>query len=138
MGSLLETKYIDKPWKVTFWLISIDAVLRFPLRFFRSSISLETLDLFGAVRLAIFVLAIVLTGMLYVKTTKKLIHKQMRIRVALFYSLYSSILILSVNIISGGLLLEFLGGLTEFIIVLAVGFLLIYFLLPISNRFRRK
>ncbi len=138
MGSLLETKYIDKPWKVTFWLISIDAVLRFPLRFFRSSISLETLDLFGAVRLAIFVLAIVLTGMLYVKTTKKLIHKQMRIRVALFYSLYSSILILSVNIISGGLLLEFLGGLTEFIIALAVGFLLIYFLLPISNRFRRK
>lgn len=137
MVKLLEPGHIDKPWKVTALLIGVDAVLKFPLRFFKSYLA-GSMDLLFAIRMILFLIAVFLTGVIYIKTMKKGADKNLRFRVAVYYTIYSLIGTLFLYIILGDLMVKLVGGLVELSISLVVGFFAIYFILSLSNKFLKK
>ena len=132
--AIIKPKDLDKAWKVTILLFAIDALLRLPLRFFKSYFSNE-LDILSIVRFLIFLLAIFLTGIIYVKTTKKIIDKPLRFRIALYSASISLIGWLILSVIFGGMFLQMFGGILEGVISTISTFLACYFILPISNKF---
>lgn len=132
--AIIKPKDLDKAWKVTILLFAIDAILRLPLRFFKSYFSNE-LYILSIVRFLIFLLAIFLTGVIYIKTTKKIIDKSLRLRVSLYSASISLIGWLILSVIFGGMFLQMLGGVMEVIISTISVFLACYFILPISNKF---
>ena len=134
---IIKPKDLDKAWKVTLLLYAIDAIMRLPLRFFKSYFSNE-LDVLSIVRFLIFLLAIFLTGIIYVKTTKKIIDKSLRFRVSLYSASISLIGWLILSVIFGGMFLSMFGGIMEGIISTISAFLACYFILPISNKFVRE
>ena len=131
---IIKPKDLDKAWKVTILLFTIDAVMRLPLRFFKSYFSHE-LDVLVMVRFLIFLLAIFLTGIIYVKTTKKIIDKSLRFRVSLYSASISLIGWLILSVIFGEVFLDLFGGIMEGIISTISAFLACYFILPLSNKF---
>ena len=131
---IIKPKDLDKAWKVTILLFAIDAIMRLPLRFFESYFSRE-LDVLVMVRFLIFLLAIFLTGVIYVKTTKKIIDKSLRFRVSLYSASISLIGLLISSVIFGEMFLNIFGGITEGIISTISTFLACYFILPLSNKF---
>ena len=132
--AIIKPKDLDKAWKVIILLYAIDAILRLPLRFFKSYFS-SNLDALTLIRFLIFLLAIFLTGIIYVKTTKKIIDKPLRFRIALYSTSISLIGWLILSVIFGGMFLNMLGGIMEGIISTIGAFLACYFILPISNKF---
>lgn len=138
MNLLLEPKYINEAWKVTFWLYVIDGIVRLPLRFFRSYFSLETLDIFFIIRFLFFLLAIFLVGILYVKSTRKVVDKPLKRRVSIYVSLISLVAWLFFTGILGEFFVNMFGGLVEGILSVIITFLAVYFILPLGNRFITK
>ena len=135
--AIIKPKDLDKAWKVTILLFAIDALLRLPLRFFKSYFSNE-LDILSIVRFLIFLLAIFLTGVIYVKTTKKIIDKPLRFRIALYSASISLIGWLILSVIFGEMFLHMFGGIMGGIISTISAFLACYFILPISNKLVRE
>ena len=90
------------------------------------------------VRFLIFVLAIFLTGVIYVKTTKKIIDKSLKFKVSLYSASMSLIALLFFSAIIGEVFIDMFGGLTNGIISTISTFLACYFILPISNKFMRE
>ena len=133
-----EKKYIDKPWKVTFWLLTIDGIVRFPLRFLRPYISLETIDVLFILRFLTFLLAIFLTGTLYVKSTKKSIDRKLKVRVSLYYGLYTLLAWLFLTAALGGVFVNMFGGFLEGLIAVVASVATVYFILPLANRQKKK
>ena len=117
------------------WLYVIDGAMRLPLRFFRSHLSIES---FLFIRLLIFLIAIFLVGLLYVKSTKKPIDKKIRFRVAMYVTLISSAVWLILTYLLGGLFVRIFGGLFEGILTAVLTFLAVYFILPLGNRFAKR
>ena len=132
--TIIKPKDLFKAWKVTLLLYAIDAIMRVPLRFFKSYFSQE-LDVLFMVRFLIFVLAIFLTGVIYVKTTKKIIDKSLKFKVSLYSASMSLIALLFFSAIFGEVFIDMFGGLTNGIISTISTFLACYFILPISNKF---
>ncbi len=134
---MLEPKNIDKAWKVTIWLYGIDAIIRFPLRFFKSFFSNE-LDILFMVRFLIFLLAIFLTSVIYVKSTKKPVDNQLKFRVSLYVAIITSVAWIFFTDVFEEVFVSTFGGLFESIAVAIVSFLVVYFVLPLGNRFMAK
>jgi len=132
---LLEPRYINKPWKVMLLLYGIDGAMRFPLRFFKPHLSIESLL---SIRFLIFLIAIFLVGLLYVKSTKKSVDKKLRFRVAMYVTLISLAAWFIFTYIFGELFVRIFGGLFENLLVAVLTFLAVYFILPLSNRFVKK
>ncbi|MBI2075946.1 MAG: hypothetical protein HYT72_01720 [Candidatus Aenigmarchaeota archaeon] len=133
-----EKKYIDRPWKVILWLLLIDGVVAIPLRFLRSYISLETIDVLFVLRFLTFLLAVFLTGLLYVNSVKRPVDKKLKIRVASYYALYTLVALLFLASVFGVLYTNVLGGLLEGAVSIVISFLSVYFILPLANRQKRK
>lgn len=135
MKLLLDSKNINKPWKVALWLYGVDGILRIPLRFSRSYFSLE-LDLFLIIRGLIFLIAIFLVGVLYVKSTKEAIGKPIRFKVSLYVAFFTlAVWLFFTFSFFGEFFVNMFGGLVEGILATIITFLSVYFILPLGNRF---
>lgn len=133
---IAEPRYIDRPWKITFWIYGIYALLRAPFRLVR--ISSETLDFVLAAHVLIFIAAIFLAGVLYVRTTKKGVDRHTKLRVALYVTLISLAGVLLIRVVSSELFQHLVGGVLEAALTLAATFATVYLVLPLGSHFRKK
>lgn len=134
---LLKPKDINKPWKVTLWLYGIDAVLRLPLKL--SSPYFSSVNLFLMLRYLVFIIAIFLVSILYVKLINEAVNKPLRLRVSMHVALISlAAWLFFTSSIFGEFFASIFGGLVEGVLAAIATFLSVYFILPLGNRFMAK
>ena len=138
MNLTVEPKYLDKPWKVMLWVYGFDGVVRLPLRLF--NFSLETFDFYSSIRFVLFFVAVFLTGVLYVKSTKKLVDKNLRLKVSLYIAAITLFfwIVFSLLPVFDKIMAEMFGGIIVGILTTVINFLGVYFILPLGNRFVEK
>ena len=127
---MLDSKNIDKPWKIFIWVIGIYSLLKFPLRFFKTYFS-EAIDVLFMIVFFIFLISVLIVGYLYSWSTKKILEKKLRFRTALYTSIFTLV---------GGLFVAFITQISflEVIINSVATFLIVYYLIIIGCKFYKK
>jgi len=130
---MLESRYIDKPWKIFLWIIVIDRLLKFPLRLFKTYFSMETLYIFSIITIFTFLISVIIVGYLYSKSTKKILENKLRFKSALYISIFTLIAGLFVVFITRGFF-----DIIEIIITSIVNFFIVYYLIIIGCKLHKK
>ncbi len=140
MSFTIESKHLNKPWKLAVLLLLIDAIIinaiKMLLRLFRPSFI--DIDSILIIRFLVFLLAVFLTGLIYVKTTKKHVDKPTRLKVSLYVAAISMVASLVFTVLLGGFFVAIFGGLLEAIVSAIGAFLAVYLILSLSNKFANK
>ncbi|MFH1450925.1 MAG: hypothetical protein ABIF92_03005, partial [archaeon] len=97
---LLDKKNFDKPWKLMIWVLALNRLLVFPLRFFKAFFSESTLMIFSLASIAAFFGSVLITGYLYARTMNKNIEKETRKKVGIYVALFTFVLSLIVIVIT--------------------------------------
>ncbi|MBI3051916.1 hypothetical protein HYY74_05675 [Candidatus Woesearchaeota archaeon] len=131
---MIESKEIDKPWKIFLWIIALDGVLKLPLiRFSKPYFSMETLYILSILTTFTFLISVIIVGYLYSKSTNKILEKELRFKSALYVSIFTLVAGLFLAFITAGFF-----GITESIIRSIINFFIVYHLITIGCKLHRK
>jgi hypothetical protein len=133
MKFTIESKYIDRPWKIFIWIFLIGKLLNFPLRFFRAYFTPEALYIFSIITIFTFIISVIIVGYLYSQTTKKVLENKLRFKVGLYVSIFTLIMGLFLVFITRGFF-----SISEIVINSIVNFFIVYYFLILGCKIYRK
>ncbi len=125
---------IDKPWKIAIFVFATYTILKFPLRFLRADFSSPSgLTALSAITFVLFIASVLIVGVVYSKSTKKILSKEYRLRTALFVSGYSLIVGMFVAQLMNGFI-----STIDVIVATALNFLIVYYGINLGAKFVLK
>lgn len=103
MWSLCETRYFDKPWKITIWILIFLQVLRIPWDVYQEFYIPILINKFGDLTIWIlgiignvnFIISTIIVGFLYTDITEKIMDKEFRLKTCLYYTVLTNIYVAS-------------------------------------------
>ncbi|MCK5039351.1 MAG: hypothetical protein KAR87_00070 [Candidatus Aenigmarchaeota archaeon] len=133
MSFIIESKYIDAPFKVSTCIIVVYIILKIPMRFFKNNLTYENQYIFQIAFTLIFLVSIIITGYLHMQSIKKALSKKQRQHIGIYVSIYTLLMGAVVVIASRGHII-----ILDVLITAVINFFVVYFLINIGCKLGTK